>query len=64
MKDVRVEVKVCEGCGALYLRAAGPLVERRGVYCRGCERRLADFPTPRRRGLRSARLTACAGGAR
>jgi hypothetical protein len=68
MKDVRVEVKVCEGCGALYLRAAGPLMERRGVYCRGCEQRLAEFPAARRRGLRAprrmVRSMACVGGGR
>jgi hypothetical protein len=42
MKHLRVNLKICEGCGALWLRAA--TVE--SVYCRGCLTRLADFPAP------------------
>jgi hypothetical protein len=41
MKDFRVVLKVCEACGALWLRAAD-----QGVYCRGCALRLSEFPTP------------------
>jgi hypothetical protein len=40
MKHLRVNLKICEGCGALWLRAS--TVDR--VYCRGCLTRLADFP--------------------
>jgi hypothetical protein len=40
MKYLRVEVKICEGCGALWLRTG---VED-GVYCSGCVVRMAGFP--------------------
>jgi hypothetical protein len=57
MKDYHVELKVCEGCGALYLRqdrmdAAAAPRERQGIYCRGCERWLSEFPAPERRSRR------------
>jgi len=41
MKYFRVvELKVCEGCGALWLRRGiGD-----GVYCSACSNRLATFP--------------------
>ena len=42
MTIVRVELKVCEGCGALWVRPTGS-----GVYCRGCTKYLAEFPAPR-----------------
>ncbi len=42
MTIVRVELKVCEGCGALWVRPEG-----KGVYCRGCAKYLAEFPAPR-----------------
>jgi len=73
MKDFRVELKVCEGCGALYLREAMPrtglLGERPGVYCRICARWLSEFPSPDRRGRRGHRpktglRVVCAGGGR
>jgi hypothetical protein len=54
MKDCRMELKVCEGCGALWLRNAG-----RGVYCRGCALWLSEFPAPR--GRRAARRKRVAG---
>lgn len=44
MKVVKVQLKVCEGCGALWVR---PLVG--GVYCKRCEVVLSDFPTPQSR---------------
>lgn len=77
MKDFRVELKVCEGCGTLWLR---PLSN--GIYCGGCAAWLSEFPAPRaskRRGLKSTskrgngargtehraeRTAVCAGGAR
>ena len=43
MSDLRMAVKVCEGCGALWLRTEGTAA----VYCRGCSRQIADFPAPR-----------------
>ena len=42
---LRIDLKVCEGCGVLWLRRV--MVE--GVYCRGCAGRLAEFPAPRRK---------------
>jgi hypothetical protein len=77
MKDYCVELKVCEGCGALFLRSAnhGARVPRtagddRGLRtapattCRGCALRLAEFPAPRERRRRGFELRAgrrCAG---
>ena len=37
------ELKVCEGCGALWVRTNA--VD--GVYCRGCAAKLKEFPAPR-----------------
>jgi hypothetical protein len=34
-----VELKVCEACGNLWVRARGA-----GAYCRGCAAWLAEFP--------------------
>jgi len=63
MNYFRVELKVCEGCGALWLRAAG-----QGVYCRWCALVLSEFPVVRRsrrgRKRRVVRTAVCAGGAR
>jgi uncharacterized Zn finger protein (UPF0148 family) len=43
--ELRVQLKVCEGCGTLFFRA-----EAEGtVYCRGCETKLRDFPSPESR---------------
>ena len=50
MKLLRVDLKVCEGCGALWLRAMG-----HGVYCKRCAELLADFPAPRGRSRRGRR---------
>lgn len=64
MKDFRVEMKICEGCGALWLRSAG-----HGIYCHGCALRLSDFPAPlmhfrRGRKRRTLKVVAGAGGGR
>jgi predicted amidophosphoribosyltransferase len=64
MKDFRVELKICEGCGALWLRSAGA-----GNYCRGCAQRLSEFPMPllhfrRGRKRKGMALVSRAGGAR
>ena len=65
MKYLPVEVKICEGCGALWLRSgAGD-----GVYCMHCSARLASFPAacgkrpggrPVTAKPRQARLKGCA----
>src|SRR5271154_3817459 len=71
VNDLRIDLKVCEGCGVLWLRRV--MVE--GVYCRGCAGRLAEFPAPRakhaggrqRRRVRAVGCTSSvgvAGGAR
>lgn len=47
--DLRVQLKVCEGCGCLWYRAQN----HRGVYCLGCDAKLKQFPSAesrRRRG--------------
>jgi hypothetical protein len=41
MTYLRLEVKICEGCGALWLRRSTD-----GVYCFACSSRLASFPVP------------------
>lgn len=65
----RVQLKICEGCGGLWVR---PLVLR-GVYCERCYGRLKAFPKvsdlrkakPQRQlTLRKLHAVAVAGGAR
>ena len=57
MKDFRVtervELKVCEACGSLWVRAA-----QQGVYCASCAHWLKDFPAPRGRSRRGRRKAA------
>jgi hypothetical protein len=48
MKEFRVELKVCEGCGGLWLCARETEAERRGAYCSSCVQWLAEFPAPKR----------------
>jgi len=48
MKEFRVELKVCEGCGGLWLRARGMQTENCGAYCNSCVRWLSEFPSPKR----------------
>jgi hypothetical protein len=43
--ELRVQLKVCEGCGCLWYRAQ----IHGGVYCRDCEVKLKDFPSPESR---------------
>jgi hypothetical protein len=52
--DVRVQLKICEGCGCLWYRAQ----TQKSVYCRECQAKLRDFPTPesRKRRGRPSRL--------
>jgi hypothetical protein len=42
MNTLRVELKICEGCGVLWLRAT----TMDAIYCLGCAARLAEFPAP------------------
>ena len=46
--EMRVQLKVCEGCGCLWYRTQS----QRSVYCKGCEIKLKDFPSPESRKLR------------
>ena len=45
MKSLRVNLKICEGCGNLWFRAQ----ELNEVYCATCSTRLRAFPVPRSR---------------
>lgn len=67
MKYLRVELKICEGCGALWLRISS----EDGVYCSNCVVRMAGFPPatgkrpggrpPTGRSRRRPSVSACAG---
>ena len=46
--DLCVHLKICEGCGCLWYRAQ----TQGSVYCKACETKLQDFPTPESRKLR------------
>jgi hypothetical protein len=54
--DLRVHLKICEGCGCLWIRPQG----LSNVYCAGCARKLRDYPVPesRKRRGRPPRMTA------
>lgn len=43
--ELCVQLKICEGCGCLWYRAQS----QGTVYCRGCDEKLRDFPTPESR---------------
>jgi hypothetical protein len=43
--ELRVQLKICEGCGCLWYRAQ----TLGSVYCRECETKLKDFPSPESR---------------
>jgi hypothetical protein len=68
--ELRVHLKVCEGCSCLWYRAQTD----GSVYCHRCEVALKDFPTPesrKRRGRPGRKVlgkgwavAAVAGGAR
>ena len=64
MTYLRIQLKVCEGCGALWLRTQG----RTDIYCFSCEIKFRSLPRPtmRRRGRPCKSFThtmAAAGGA-
>jgi uncharacterized Zn finger protein (UPF0148 family) len=55
--ELRVQLKICEGCGCLWYRAQS----HGSVYCRECETKLREFPLPasrKRRGRPSRKLLA------
>jgi uncharacterized Zn finger protein (UPF0148 family) len=43
--ELRVHLKVCEGCGCLWYRTQS----QGSVYCKLCETKLEEFPTPESR---------------
>jgi hypothetical protein len=43
--ELRVQLKICEGCGCLWYRAQN----HGSVYCQRCEVKLGDFPSPETR---------------
>lgn len=43
--ELSIQLKVCEGCGCLWFRAQ----HQESVYCRHCEVKLAEFPSPETR---------------
>ena len=43
--ELRVHLKICEGCGCLWYRAQ----TLGSVYCLSCETKLKDFPSPESR---------------
>ena len=49
--EVRVQLKVCEGCGCLWYRTQ----DLATVYCKQCEVKLRDFPSPESRKRRGRR---------
>ncbi len=55
--EVRVQLKICEGCGCLWYRT----YTDESVYCRSCETKLEGFPSPesrKRRGRPSGKRAA------
>lgn len=43
--EMCVQLKICEGCGCLWFRVE----QQQNVYCRECEAKLREFPTPESR---------------
>ena len=43
--DLFIQLKVCEGCGCLWFRSHSQTT----VYCRECDLKLKDFPSPESR---------------
>jgi hypothetical protein len=50
--DLCVQLKICEGCGCLWIR---PTCLGSSAYCRGCQIKLKDFPIDTRLSRRAAR---------
>jgi hypothetical protein len=47
--EVRVELKYCEHCGALWMREPGTGL----VYCDNCRPKVADLPIPKKKPTRA-----------
>ena len=64
MNYLHVELKVCEGCGVLWLRMG----KENGAYCTTCVVRLAEFPPAKGKHAggrpRLARAVGCCAGRR
>ncbi len=43
--EMRVQLKICESCGCLWFRAQAQV----STYCRECESKLKEFPSPESR---------------
>lgn len=43
MNYLKLDLKICEGCGTLWIRMGG----LSSVYCRGCAGSMAEYPAPR-----------------
>ncbi len=43
--ELRVQLKICEGCGCLWYRPE----TQQTVYCQQCKTRLREFPMPHTR---------------
>jgi hypothetical protein len=43
--ELRVQLKICEGCGSLWYRPQ----TQQSVYCKHCEKKLSEFPSPESR---------------
>jgi uncharacterized Zn finger protein (UPF0148 family) len=43
--ELRVQLKICEGCGSLFFRPQ----TNGNIYCQSCEVKLRDFPSPESR---------------
>ena len=51
--NLRVQLKVCEGCGCLWYRTQNDNSGgTKQVYCASCAKRLTDFPPPQTRARR------------
>jgi hypothetical protein len=46
--ELRVQLKICEGCGCLWYRVQ----TQDSVYCKNCATKLREFPSPESRKLR------------
>lgn len=47
--EVRMELKYCEHCGALWIREPGMGI----VYCANCRPKVADLPMPKKKPTRA-----------
>jgi hypothetical protein len=50
--EVRVQLKICEGCGCLWYRPQ----TQKCVYCKSCQEKLKEFPSPESRKRRGRQV--------